>query len=57
MPTTEEQRCPRCFIGIDDDGDGDCATCAALTDLQAMRIRARIRAILTELLKHLGVGA
>jgi hypothetical protein len=29
------QLCPRCGIGIDDDGDGDCAKCAGLKQVKA----------------------
>lgn len=27
--------CQRCFSGIDDDGDGNCSTCAHMGDKQA----------------------
>lgn len=27
--------CQRCFSGIDDDGDGNCPTCATMTDQRA----------------------
>lgn len=27
--------CQRCFSGIDDDGDGNCSTCARMGDKQA----------------------
>lgn len=28
--------CQRCFSGIDDDGDGNCSTCARMGDEQAL---------------------
>lgn len=31
------QRCPRCKIGIDTDGDGNCALCANLSDEEVAR--------------------
>lgn len=31
--------CSRCKIGIDDDGDGHCATCARLTNIQVQLLR------------------
>lgn len=27
-------KCPRCGLGVDDNGDGDCAICARLSDRQ-----------------------
>lgn len=51
MPATEDKRCPRCFIGIDDDGDGNCKVCANLGDWQALQIRERITAMVTNTAK------
>lgn len=31
--------CPRCGVGIDDDGDGNCGRCAKLSDEQAANLR------------------
>lgn len=31
--------CPRCMTGIDDDGDGNCSTCAKLPDEEAERLK------------------
>lgn len=31
--------CPRCQTGIDNDGDGNCATCAKLSDAQAAKLK------------------
>lgn len=33
-------KCPRCEIGEDSDGDGDCAVCARMSDEQVARAKA-----------------
>lgn len=38
-------RCQRCLLGIDDDGDGNCAVCASLTDVQALKVKIGVRNI------------
>lgn len=36
--------CQRCFSGIDDDGDGNCSTCARMGDKQAAWMKeARVK--------------
>lgn len=40
MSTEEDMTtCQRCLIGIDDDGDGNCALCARWDDAEAARVR------------------
>ena len=47
---TPGQICPRCFSGIDDNGDGDCGNCARLTDLEVLPIvQSRCRMYLDKL--------
>lgn len=36
--------CPRCKVGIDDDGDGNCAACARWSDEEAARVRRVVEA-------------
>jgi hypothetical protein len=31
--------CPRCLVGIDDDGDGNCGICARWPEEEARRVR------------------
>ena len=43
---TGQEMCPRCGIGMDDDGDGDCVVCASASNhlvavLQAVRSHLR----------------
>jgi hypothetical protein len=42
-----EPICPRCLVGVDDDGDGNCTLCAGLTQKQAfyLCLRASILAL------------
>ena len=40
----KDRLCPRCRIGIDDNGDGDCAVCCNLTDEQAAELRKKAQA-------------
>jgi hypothetical protein len=39
MPNFYTNRCTRCFIGIDDDHDGNCGICAKWSDDNADKIR------------------
>lgn len=32
-------KCKRCFVGVDDDSDGNCAICARWPDIEAARVR------------------
>jgi hypothetical protein len=35
--------CPRCSVGFDDDGDGNCAICARLSDEHAAKLKMRVQ--------------
>lgn len=39
-------QCPRCKIGIDDDGDGNCGVCAKYTDVEVIRKLASLVEVL-----------
>ncbi len=36
-------RCQRCWVGVDSDGDGNCASCHKLPWIEAYRIRQAMR--------------
>jgi hypothetical protein len=42
MPNRKQNQCPRCFIGVDDDGDGDCRLCAGWSELKLVEARQSI---------------
>lgn len=49
---TEEQlnNCPRCAMGYDNDGDGNCGFCARLSDSQLLALVVnRLRTLRSEL--------
>jgi len=54
---TEEQinNCPRCAMGFDNDGDGNCGFCARLSDSQLLLlVVSRLRTMRSELLAAYG---
>lgn len=45
--------CKRCDLGVDDDGDGNCAICANMEIGMVVRIRKAVaRRLLLERIKH-----
>lgn len=42
MSNRKQNLCPRCFIGVDDDGDGDCRLCANWSELKVVEARQSI---------------
>lgn len=50
MTLRQRLTCPRCNLGIDDDGDGDCAVCASMTEGQAQRVRNGVMSLVACLL-------
>ena len=51
----EKQWCRRCWSGVDDDGDGDCAICARLSDEEAALL-ARTSPHNPDALKHMNAS-
>jgi hypothetical protein len=39
---SKQNLCPRCFIGVDNDGDGDCRLCANWSELKVVEARQSI---------------
>ena len=47
--------CPRCGMGIDHDGDGNCGVCARLSDEDLARIKASRKGVDTKHAKGCGI--
>lgn len=43
--------CPRCYIGTDDDHDGDCATCAGLPEKAVAQMRLTVLIAVAEAIR------
>lgn len=42
----EPNKCKRCLLGIDDDGDGDCAICAHMCSTTAERVKRAVERLM-----------